>query len=97
MPSTIPAIWWGLALLALVAVALVPIGNYFIRRYVAADPWSPLMIRRILRVHGELLINITFCVIAIAVALLGYGERQQADESTITAQDGGNTAYAAKG
>ncbi|MFY2030262.1 hypothetical protein [Achromobacter dolens] len=40
MPSTIPAIWWGLALLALVAVALVPIGNYFIRRYVAAAPWS---------------------------------------------------------
>ncbi|MGK8222210.1 hypothetical protein ACRS2S_19900 [Achromobacter xylosoxidans] len=40
MPSTIPAIWWGLALLALVAVALVPVGNYFIRRYVAADPWS---------------------------------------------------------
>ena len=29
------------ALLALVAVALVPIGNHFIRRYVAADPWSP--------------------------------------------------------
>lgn len=40
MSPTIPAIWWGLALLALVAVALVPIGNYFIRRYVAADPWS---------------------------------------------------------
>ncbi|CAB3904385.1 hypothetical protein LMG26858_04403 [Achromobacter anxifer] len=41
MPSTIPAIWWGLALLALVAVALVPIGHNFTRRYVAADPWSP--------------------------------------------------------
>jgi len=41
MPSTIPAIWWGLVLLALVAVALVPIGNYFTRLYVAADPWSP--------------------------------------------------------
>ncbi|WP_313378113.1 hypothetical protein [Achromobacter insolitus] len=56
------------------------------------------MIRRILRLHGELLMNITFCAIAIAAALLGYGERQQADESTITAQDGGGkTAYAAKG
>ena len=41
MPTTIPAIWWGLALLALVAVALVPSGHHFIRRYVAADPWSP--------------------------------------------------------
>ncbi|CAB3857359.1 hypothetical protein LMG3410_02098 [Achromobacter aegrifaciens] len=56
------------------------------------------MIRRILRLHGELLMNITFCAIAITAALLGYGERQQADESTITAQDGGGrTAYAAKG
>ena len=40
MPSTIPAFWWGLALLALVAAALVPIGEHFARRYVAADPWS---------------------------------------------------------
>ncbi|CUI58251.1 hypothetical protein ACVCNH_23075 [Achromobacter anxifer] len=55
------------------------------------------MIRRILRVHGELLMNITICIVAITLAVLGYGERQQADESTITAQDGGKTAYAAKG
>lgn len=41
MPSTIPAIWWGLALLALAAVALVPACEYLNRRYVAADPWSP--------------------------------------------------------
>jgi uncharacterized membrane protein YccF (DUF307 family) len=41
MPSTIPAIWWGLALLALAAVALVPIGERLTRRYVAADPWNP--------------------------------------------------------
>jgi hypothetical protein len=40
MPSTIPAIWWGLALLALVALALVPACEYFNRRYVAADPWK---------------------------------------------------------
>jgi hypothetical protein len=39
MPSTILAIWWGLALLALVALALVPACEYFNRRYVAADPW----------------------------------------------------------
>ncbi|WP_164741229.1 hypothetical protein [Achromobacter spanius] len=40
MPSTIPAIWWGLALLALAAVALAPFGEYLNRRYVAADPWN---------------------------------------------------------
>lgn len=40
MPSTIPAIWWGLALLALAAVALVPACEYLNRRYVAADPWK---------------------------------------------------------
>lgn len=40
MPSTIPAIWWGLALLALAAVALVPACEYLNRRYVAADPWE---------------------------------------------------------
>lgn len=40
MPSTIPAIWWGLALLALAAVALVPFCEYLNRRYVAADPWK---------------------------------------------------------
>jgi hypothetical protein len=40
MPSTIPAFWWGLALLALAAVALVPACEYLNRRYVAADPWE---------------------------------------------------------
>ena len=40
MPSTIPAIWSGLALLALAAVALVPACEYLNRRYVAADPWK---------------------------------------------------------
>jgi hypothetical protein len=40
MPSTIPAIWAGLALLALAAVALVPACEYLNRRYVAADPWK---------------------------------------------------------
>lgn len=40
MPSSIPAIWCGLALLALAAVALVPIGEHFTRLYVAADPWQ---------------------------------------------------------
>lgn len=40
MPSTIPAIWWGLALLALAAVVLAPAFDYLNRRYVAADPWE---------------------------------------------------------
>lgn len=40
MPTTIPAIWWGLALLALAAVALAPFCEYLNRRYVAADPWE---------------------------------------------------------
>ncbi|MBC9904868.1 hypothetical protein [Achromobacter xylosoxidans] len=30
----------GPALHAVVAVALIPIGNYFTHRYVAADPWK---------------------------------------------------------
>ncbi|QKQ51093.1 hypothetical protein [Achromobacter denitrificans] len=41
MPSTIPAIWWGLALLALVAVALVPIGDYLSRRTPRPIPGAP--------------------------------------------------------
>ena len=40
-PQPSHAIWWGLALLALVAVARVPIGDYFTRRHAAADPWNP--------------------------------------------------------
>ena len=40
MPPTIPAIWWGLALFALEAMALVPACEYLNRRYVAADPWK---------------------------------------------------------
>lgn len=39
MPSTIPAIWWGLALLALAAVALPPVCEYFIRRKIEDGKW----------------------------------------------------------
>ncbi|WP_158658366.1 hypothetical protein [Achromobacter sp. AONIH1] len=53
------------------------------------------MIRRFVRTHGEALMNAAFCAVAIVFIALGYGERQQADESTLTAQDGGHkTAYA---
>lgn len=55
------------------------------------------MKRKFWRTHRELLTNAAFCLIALALWVGSYGERQQADESTTTAQDGGQTAYAAKG
>lgn len=55
------------------------------------------MKRKFLRTHRELLTNATFCLLALVLWVGGYGERQQADESTITAQDGSKTANAAKG
>ena len=58
------------------------------------------MIRRLLRAHGDLLMNAAFCAVAIGFLLLGYGDRQQRDEqaqSTLTACEGcGKTAVAAK-
>ena len=55
------------------------------------------MTRKFLRLHRELLTNASFWLIALALLISGYGEQQQRDESTQTAQDGGKTAYAAKG
>ncbi len=58
------------------------------------------MIRRLLRAHGDLLMNAVFCAVAIGFVLLGYGEVQQRDEqahSTLTACEGcGKTAVAVK-
>lgn len=58
------------------------------------------MIRRLLRAHGDLLMNAVFCAVAIVFVLLGYGEVQQRDEqaqSTLTACEGcSKTAVAAK-
>lgn len=31
---------WGLGLFAFARLVLAPLGDYFSRRYVAADPWS---------------------------------------------------------
>lgn len=57
-------------------------------------------LRRLIRTHAELLLNAAFCAIAIVCLLLGYGERQQADEQaqiTLAAQNGGGkTADAAQ-
>lgn len=55
------------------------------------------MTRKFLRLHRELLTNVAFCLVALFFLVSGYGERQQRDESTQTAQDDGKTAYAAKG
>lgn len=55
------------------------------------------MTRKFLRLHREMLTNAAFCLIAIALLVSGYGESQQRDESTQSAQDDGKTAYAAKG
>lgn len=58
------------------------------------------MIGRLLRAHGDLLMNAVFCAVAIGFVLLGYGEVQQRDEqvqSTLTACEGcSKTAVAAK-
>ncbi|WP_256981327.1 hypothetical protein [Bordetella genomosp. 4] len=42
MTLSIPAICWGLALLALVLLVLAPLGDYFTRRHAANDPWKPI-------------------------------------------------------
>lgn len=55
------------------------------------------MKRKFWRTHRELLTNAAFCLIALVLWVGGYGQRQQADESTLTAQDAEKTAYAAKG
>lgn len=57
------------------------------------------MIRRLLRAHGDLLMNATFCAIAIGFLLLGYGDRQQTDAQSTpypTCEGCGKTAVAAK-
>ncbi|MFY3553342.1 MULTISPECIES: hypothetical protein [Achromobacter] len=58
------------------------------------------MIRRLLRAHGDLLMNAVFCAVALGFVLLGYGDRQQRDEqaqSTLTACEGcGKTVVVAK-
>ncbi|MGE8634995.1 MAG: hypothetical protein ACN6P8_15770 [Achromobacter piechaudii] len=55
---------------------------------------------RLLRAHGDLLMNGVFCAVAIGFVLFGYGEVQQRDEqtqSTLTACEGcGKTAVAAR-
>lgn len=55
------------------------------------------MKRKFLRTHRELLTNAAFFLIALALLVGSYGERQQADESTTTAQDEGHPPYAANG
>ena len=56
---------------------------------------------RLLRAHGDLVMNAAFCAVALGFLLLGYGDRQQRDEQaqspTLTACEGcGTTAVAAK-
>lgn len=41
MPSSIPSLWWGVTLIALIGAAFVPLGDYLSRRHAAADPWNP--------------------------------------------------------